>query len=241
MGNVIKNDHDLTYLMTSFFRRLKSACDRSDPIENYLAHAAGALCEQECSFFSTIPVHHYGHLVTPCVDDLPFYIYAEKIADQVMEFVDNCRQITLIRNDNLANFRPSSHARYILNPDQPVSVYSTSYEDGIIWIGKRHPYRIAQQSLNEAALHKSDRLYDKALNALQNYVFIDTSLFEINKRVAQCYEDNWGEDNNAPCKLSDLAKMFDPYAKKANPDLDYRYREKLITHELITNLANQLS
>jgi hypothetical protein len=34
--------------------------------------------------------------------------------------------------------------------------------------------------------------------------------------------------------------MFDPYATGANPELDYRYREKLITPELIVNIANLL-
>lgn len=242
MGKTIKNDYELAHQLTSFFRRLSSACDHSSVTGNYIASVAKTLSTQEDAFFASTPVRFYGQLETPCTNNLPYYIDADLITKRVLDFVDDGREIAVMRNNAASNFKPSIYVDFILDLDcdWPASVYSSAYEEGILWIGKRHPIRIAQESLKSAARYDSDKLFDKALFAIENYITIDTSILEVYKRVAQCYEDNWGEsDIDAPCELSVLAKLFDPYAKKADPELDYRYREKQITHELITHLANR--
>ena len=235
---LIENDRDLTRQLTSFFARLSSACKHSTPVGNYLAQAAKVLSEQENTFFASLPVSYYGHLETPCVNNLPYHIDVNKLIEQILNRVGECRK-AIAYNDTASDFTPSEYVSWILNPDWPASTYATSYEEGVIWIGKRHPYKIAQESLRLAAhCNSNDKLFDKALHALEDYITIDTSIFEIYKRVAQCYENNWGESGiDAPCELAVLAKMFDPYATGANPELDYRYREKLITPELIANIA----
>ena len=239
MGRVIKNDYDLTYQLASFYKRLSSACDCSSPTGNYLAHISLALSEQSNAFFASLPVTHYGHLENPCTNNLPYNIDTDKLAQRIFNFIDDCRKAIVARSNAPADFEPSKYADWVLNDNWPASVYATNYNEGVIWIGKRHPYRIAQEALKQAARYDSDKLYDKALYALESYITIDTSIFEVYKHVAQCYEDNWGEnDIDAPCDLSDLAKLFDPYAAKATKDSDYRYRENLITLELIMNLAN---
>ena len=241
MGKLIKNDRELTEQLERFFKRLRSACDQSTPTGKYFAHIANTLSEQGTSFFASVEVRSYGQLKTPCSNNLPYYIDTDKLIKRVSDYVDDCRMISLARNPASSDFIPSQYATYVLSPDWPSSVYGTAYEDGVIWIGKRHPYKIAQEALKNAALYNSDRLLDKALYALGSYITIDTSIFEVFKRVAQCYEDNWGEsDIDAPCELSVLTSLFDPYSKSFNPQLNYLYKEKLITPELIVNIANLL-
>lgn len=241
MGKIIKNDCDLAHQLAYFFKRFSTICNRETPEGDYLARAAEALSSQEEAFFASLPVKYFGHLEAPCVNNLPSFIDVDKISSQVLGYANDCREAIALTNDAIADFKPSTYIKYILNPDWPESVYATGYEEGVLWVGKRHPYRIAQESLKlAAAQNHADTLFDKALYALEDYIIIDTSILEVYKRVAQCYEDNWGEsDIDTPCELSALTKLFDPYAKKADPELDYRYREKQITHELITHLANR--
>ena len=243
MGKLIKNDQELARQLSLFFKRFSSACNHNTPEGNYLAHIADVLSTQEETFFASLPVKYYGRLEAPCTNNLPSYIDVDKITDRIMNFANACRGVIILSNDAIADFKPSAYVRYILNPASwPESTYATGYEDGMLWVGKRHPYKIAQESLKlAAAKNRSDTLFDKALYALVDYVLIDTSILEIYKRIAQCYEDNWGKsDIKAPCELSDLAKLLDPYTTKAKPEFDYRYRERLITPELINNLANTI-
>ena len=242
MGKTIKNDYELTAQLTAFFKRVRSVCDYSTPKGEYFAHIAKALSEQENSFFASLPVTSYGQLETPHNNNLPYSVNFDLLSMRVLSFVDGSRNAIAMQYPAMAKFAPSEDISQILSESWKVSAYGiiTDSDEGLV-IGKRHPGRIAQDALRQAARYNSDKLHDKAMYALECYIQIDTSLFEVFKRINACYDELWGEpDIDAPCDLLTLCNQFDPYGKKFNPQLDYRYKENNITSELILNVANLL-
>ncbi len=240
MGKTIKNDYELTTQLTAFFKRIRSVCDCFTPKGKYFAHIAKALSEQEDSFFASLPVTSYGRLETPHNNNLPYSVNFGLLSMRVLNFVDESRKAVAAHNPAMAKFTPSADVDQILSENWKVSAYGiiADSDEGLI-IGKRHPGRIAQDALRQAARYNSDKLHDKAMYALECYIQIDTSLYEIFKRINACYDELW-EDGSAPCDLLTLAQRFDPYAKGFDSDLDYLYREDAITPELISTLANRL-
>jgi hypothetical protein len=239
MGKTIKNDYELTTQLTAFFKRIRSVCDCSTPKGKYFAHIAKALSEQEDSFFASLPVTSYGQLETPHNNNLPYSVNFGLLSMRVLSFVDESRKAVATHHPAMAKFTPSADVDQILSENWKVSAYGiiTDGDEGFV-IGKRHPGRIAQDALRQAARYNSDKLHDKAMYALECYIQIDTSLYEVFKHISACYDELW-KDASAPCDLLALAQRFDPYAKGFDSDLDYRYREDAITPELISTLANR--
>ena len=238
MGKLIKNDAMLANQLKQFFERLVCKCDCTRINELYLATAAEALAIEIESFFASLEVTHYGHLKEACINTLPSAIEPHKILHRIDRDITEQKLLT-----SDADFRLDDMLQAILNPQRwKVSEYGIfDTVDSSIVIGKRHPHRIAQEALRTAASLDSNKLYDKALCAVKSYITIDSSIFEVYARVDKCYNELWGEpDIDAPCDLLSLAKIFDPYQPKTNPELDYRYREYQITPELIVNFANML-
>lgn len=240
MGKTIRNDYELTAQLTAFFKRVHSVCDYSTPKGKYFAHIAKVLSEQEDSFFASLPVTSYSQLETPHNNNLPYSVDFDLLSTRVLSFVDESRKAVAKHNPTMAKFTPSADIDQILSENWKVSAYGIITDsDDVLVIGKRHPRRIAQDALRQAARYNSDKLYDKAMYALECYIQIDASLFEVFKRINACYDELW-KDSSAPCDLPTLTQRFDPYAKGFDSDLDYRYREDAITPELISTLANRL-
>lgn len=240
MGKLIKSDIMLSDTLRQFFERLAKKCDYFQPTEFYLAMAAETLAAEGESFFASLEVTHYGHLKDACVNTLPPVIEPRKILARIQSDLSQQRLLTNSKDDEL---KLDNLILPIINQHRwKVSEYGIfDTIDSSIIIGKRHPHRIAQEALRTAAALDSNRLYDKAICALKSYIVIDSSMFEVYARVADCYNELWGEsDIDAPCDLLSLAKIFDPYLPKANPELDFRYREYQITPELIVAFANML-
>ena len=240
MGKLIKNDILLANLLGSFFERLAKKCDRWQPNELYLALAAEALAAENETFFACSEVTHYGHLKEACINTLPSIIEPQKILHRIESDLSQQRLSSGSEDDE---FKLDDLIQPIINLHRwKVSEYGVfDTTDSSIVIGKRHPRRIAQEALRTAAALSSDKLYDKAICALKSYILIDNSIFWVYAGVADCYDELWGEpDIDAPCSLLELAKIFDPYAPKANPELDFRYREYQITPELLVAFANML-
>lgn len=238
MGKLINNDLMLTNLLKCFFERLAHKCDYARPDEFYLSKTAEALATESESFFASLEVTHYGHLKEACINTLPSVIEPRKILHRVDRDIAEQKLLT-----NDTDFKLDNLLQAIINPHRwKVSEYGIfDTIDSSIVIGKRHPHRIAQEALRCAAKFDSEKLYDKALCAIKSYILIDESIFTVYKRVEECYNELWGEpDIDAPCSLLELAKIFDPYASKANPELDFRYREYQITPELLVAFANML-
>lgn len=235
MGNYVKNDRQLTALLMHFFERLSTRCDQSNVDGNYLANVAKTLSTQGESFFANLPVSSYGVLETPCKSNLPSFIQPDIILHRVYESLDMKREAAIqsqLFDGNMSYFKPSEYAAEVLSSYWPTTRYGVIRYDGEgafpIPLGKRHPYRIARDALAHAAQSDNGTLYDKALEAIEWYIAIDTSLLEINKRIELIYEGD--RDLNAVWLRETLEKL-NPYSRHFDPnrDTDFRFEEKGIT------------
>ena len=241
MGKKIWNDNELAGQLENFLKRLEARFDQSTPAGRYFAHAAHCLSEQRTSFFASLAVKSYGQLKNPVQNNLPHFLDQDKIIATVLQSTNDRRTAASCMHPEVAKVLPSISIQLILAPNRKASYYGVLLDNNTDRIiGKRHPFRIAQEAMRSAAKLDGDPLYERALYALECYVLIDTSIFEIYKRIANCYDKIWDyltAGDNSPLAVCD---KFDPYGKAANPQLDYRFRENLITPELVTNVANLL-
>lgn len=231
MGKLVRKDSELTDRLETFLGQLESRCDANSIEELYLKGATIAMRGQRLSFFSALPVSSYGKLVNPCRDDLPSRIDPAKILSNALKEMDARREALAIHNSNISGFVPSQHIQKIC-AGTPTTYCTRNENGGIFNLGKRHPNLLAREALRQAAELDSDSLYEKFAYAIMAYINLDTTIYEIYIRVKTSYD---AQDKNLGNidSYHKFAELFDPFSRHFRAELDYRYKENLITAELV--------
>lgn len=235
MGKLIKNDVELANHLEFFFEKVASHCDLIVPEELYLAEATRALSLEAESFFASLEVDYYGKLKKACVNTLPTIIEPDTILNRVVKEIDIQRATLSFSPGLAARFDTAEAIKAILNPLWPVSEYDT-FDDAYnsVAIGKRHPRKLAREALKRAALLDTNRLYDKAIHALEYYFSLDTSQLEVYKNFKKwctCCVEGPVIIENAGYSFKKAEEHFDFFAGNQS-NLEYYLKENLVTSEL---------
>ena len=236
MGKLVRKDSELTDRLKTFLGQLESKCNADSAEDLYLKGAAIAMKSQSLSFFSALPVSSYGKLAKPCRDDLPSRIDPAKFLSNALKEMDIRREALAAHDPDLSGFVPSQHVQKIYAGTP--TTYCTRNENGDIFnLGKRHPNLLAREALRQAAELDSDSLLERINYAIMAYINLDTTIYEIYSRVKDCYD---AQDKNLGNidSYHKFAELFDPFSRHFRPELDFKYKEKRITPELVQSLLS---